>query len=127
MVGFFPVKKGYVYAQASSYYQLGALAYEQRQWNNSEDYFQKALKIWIEFNDQYHQAKAYQGLGAVAHEQGQWKQAQDYLLKAFQIFHEYNDKHNTDITLHSLSRSLKAKKKQEIIPNITEVRGKNDV
>jgi tetratricopeptide (TPR) repeat protein len=80
------------------------VAQEQRQWQQAEDYYKKALDIYIEFNDRYSQASTYHQLGMVAQEQRQWQQARDYLLKDFQISVEYEDTHGTGITLRSLAR-----------------------
>jgi uncharacterized protein HemY len=56
---------------ASIYHQLGMVAQEQRQWEQAEDYYQKALQISIDFNDRYAQAGTYHQLGRVALEQRQ--------------------------------------------------------
>jgi len=63
---------------ASIYHQLGRVAQEQRQWAQAEQYYQKALEIYVEFNDRYQQAGTYHQLGVVAEEQRQWAQAEQY-------------------------------------------------
>jgi len=87
---------------ASVYHQLGRVAEEQRQWPAAEQYYQKALAIYIEFKEKYSQAGTYHQLGIVAQEQ--WQQAQEYLLKALNLFAEFNDSHNVDITVRNLAR-----------------------
>jgi hypothetical protein len=39
------------YSQASTYNQLGSVAGEQRQWPQAREYFLKALKTYVEYQD----------------------------------------------------------------------------
>ena len=82
---------------------MGYLAQEQRRWGQAEDYYQKALAIYIEFNDHYEQARTYNNLGSVASEQRHWAQALDYCLKALPVFVEFNDEVNLGIARRSLA------------------------
>jgi tetratricopeptide (TPR) repeat protein len=84
------------------WHQLGTVAQDQWQWPQAEDYYQKALAIFIEFNDRHEQAGTYHELGSVAQEQRQWPQAEDYFQKALAIFIELNDRHRQASTYHRL-------------------------
>ena len=92
------IKKG----SASIYHQLGAVAQAQRRWMQSEQYYQQALQICIEYNDRYSQASTYHQLGRVAEEQ--WVQAREYFLRALKTYVDYNDTHDRNIVLHSLAK-----------------------
>ncbi len=86
----------------------GGQTEEQQRWGQAEDYFQKALAIWIEFNDRYEQAHTYQGLGAVALKQQRWAQALDYYLKALPVYIESNDEFHLDMVMSNLARLWQA-------------------
>jgi tetratricopeptide (TPR) repeat protein len=83
---------------------LGSVAQEQRQWAQAEQYYQQALRIFVEYNDRYSQASIYGQLGLLAQEQGQWMQACDYLLQALEIFVAYEDNYTASGTLRNLAR-----------------------
>ena len=93
--------------KAGILYQLGRVAQEQRQWEQAEKYYQKALQIYIEFNARYEQALTYHQLGMVAQEQQQWEQAEQYYYKALQIKIESNDRYEQAKTYHQLGGWLK--------------------
>jgi tetratricopeptide (TPR) repeat protein len=88
--------------RAKIYHQLGMVAQEQRQWAQAEQYYQQALRIKIEFNDNFWQARTYHQLGRVAHEQRQWTQAERYYQQALQIFINFNDRYEQARTYHQL-------------------------
>ncbi len=87
---------------AVTHHQLGIIAQEQRQWPQAEDSYQKALTIYIEFNDRYAQASTYHQLGIVAQEQRQWPQAEDSYQKALKIKIEFNDRYEQAAIYHQL-------------------------
>jgi tetratricopeptide (TPR) repeat protein len=87
---------------ASIYHQLGRVAQEQRRWEQAEQYYQKVLAIFIEFNDRYEQAGTYHQLGVVAQAQRRFEQAEQYYQKALAIFIEFNDRHAQAGTCHQL-------------------------
>jgi tetratricopeptide (TPR) repeat protein len=87
---------------AGIWHQLGIVAQEQRQWTQAENYYRKALALFIEFNDRHSQAGTYHQLGRVAQEQRQWAQAEDYYRKALAICVEFNDRHTQASTYHQL-------------------------
>jgi len=87
---------------AGVYHQLGRVAQEQRQWTQTEEYFQKALKIFVEFNDWVALAKIYHNIGIVAQEQRHWKQAENYCQKALEIYIEFKDRYSQGSTYHNL-------------------------
>ena len=87
---------------SSIYHQLGMVAQEQRQWPQSEQYFQQALQIYIDFNDRYAQAKTLHHLGIVAQEQQKFQQAEQYFQQALQIYIDFNDRYAQAGTLHHL-------------------------
>jgi tetratricopeptide (TPR) repeat protein len=81
---------------------LGAVALEQRQWQQAEQHFQEALRIFVEFNDRQSQAYAYHHLGLVAQEQRQWQQAESHYQQSLRIKIEFNDRHSQADTYHQL-------------------------
>ncbi|NLH21190.1 MAG: tetratricopeptide repeat protein [Methanothrix sp.] len=87
---------------AGVYHQLGRVAQEQRQWTQTEEYFQKALKIFVEFNDWVALAKIYHNIGIVAQEQRHWKQAENYCQKALEIYIEFKDRFSQASAYHQL-------------------------
>ena len=84
------------------------MAQGQQRWEQAEDYYQKALAIYIDFNDRYWQAGTYHQLGSVAQEQQRWAQALDYYLKALPVVIEFNDEFHLDMVLRSLARLWQA-------------------
>ncbi|MDM8568486.1 tetratricopeptide repeat protein [Thiotrichales bacterium HSG1] len=87
---------------ASIYHQLGVVAKEQRQWQTAKQYYQKALAIYIEFNDKSSQAGAYHNLGVLAQGQHQWSEAEHYYQNSLAIKIEFNDKYEQARTYHHL-------------------------
>jgi tetratricopeptide (TPR) repeat protein len=87
---------------ASVYHQLGYVAQEQRQWAQAEQYYQRALQIYIDFNDRSAQARTYHQLGCVAQAQRQWAQAEAYYQQALQIKIDFNDRYAQASTYHQL-------------------------
>lgn len=77
--------------QARTYNVLGSLAYKQKQLEQAEHCFQKALDTYIELNDRHEQANINHNLGSLAKEQKRWKEAEQYFKKALEIFIELND------------------------------------
>ncbi|WNZ45813.1 tetratricopeptide repeat protein [Leptolyngbya boryana CZ1] len=82
------------YSQARTYYNLGRVAQELRDWTQAETYYQQALQIFIGLNDRYSQAGIYHQLGVVACELREWEQAQSYYQQALQIFIKLNDRYS---------------------------------
>ena len=74
----------------------------------AESYYQKALEIYIEFNDRYSQALTYHQLGTVAEKKRHWEQAREYVLRALRTFAEFQDQHHFGICLRSLARLWRA-------------------
>jgi tetratricopeptide (TPR) repeat protein len=87
---------------AGIYHNLGAVAQEQRQWVQAEQYYQQALQIYIESQDRHAQASTYHSLGIVAQEQRHWSQAEQYYQQALQIFKEHKDRYKQAHTYHNL-------------------------
>ncbi len=87
---------------ASIYHELGKVAEEQRQWTQAEQYYQQALRLFIEYNDREAQAMTYHNLGYVAQEQRQWTQAEQYYQQALQIKREDNHRYEQAATYHNL-------------------------
>ena len=88
--------------KATTYQQLGRVAEEQRQWAQAEQYYRRALHIFIEFNERYSQASTYHQLGMVAQKQRQWAQAEQYYQQALHIKIEYKDRYSQANTYHNL-------------------------
>jgi tetratricopeptide (TPR) repeat protein len=98
---------------ATFYHQLGYVAQEQRQWEQAEKYYNRALEIKIEFNDRYSQAGTYGQLGIVAQKQRQWEQAEKYYNRALEIFIEFNDRYSQAKTYHALGALVQEQKQWE--------------
>jgi len=81
------------------YHNLGRVAYEQREWEKAESYYQQAIEISIEFTDRYSQANTFHQLGIVAQEQGEWEKAESYYQQAIQISIEFSDSYYQAQTL----------------------------
>jgi tetratricopeptide (TPR) repeat protein len=69
----------------------------------AEEYYQKALAIYIDFNDRHSQASTYHNLGGAAQEQRQWAQAEQYYQKALAIFIEFDDQYWAGNTFRRLA------------------------
>ncbi len=87
---------------ASIYHELGRVMHEQRNWQQAEQYYKKALEIKIEFNDRRGQALSYHNLGDISQEQRQWQQAEEYYKNALEIFIEFNDHYALASTYYQL-------------------------
>jgi tetratricopeptide (TPR) repeat protein len=87
---------------ASIYHQLGAVAYEQRQWSKAIHYYNESLKIKKEFGDRFEQAGTYHQLGMVSREQGLWAKAEQYYQKALEIKIEFDDRYSQATTYYEL-------------------------
>ncbi|MHB8600863.1 MAG: tetratricopeptide repeat protein, partial [Ktedonobacteraceae bacterium] len=110
----------YRFKQASPYHNLGIVSQKQRQWVQAEQYYQLALRIYIEYNARYEQAGTYHQLGLLAQDQQQWKQACDYLLQASEIFVEFNDEYSLGIALRSIARLWRDSGDASILTTVTE-------
>ncbi|MDJ0800656.1 MAG: tetratricopeptide repeat protein [Calothrix sp. MO_167.B12] len=89
---------------ASGYHQLGMVAQKQRQFEQAQQYYLKALKIFEGTGDLYQAANDYHQLGMVAEEQRQFEQAQQYYLKALKIFEDAGDLYAAASDYHQLGR-----------------------
>jgi tetratricopeptide (TPR) repeat protein len=98
---------------ASIYHQLGIVAQDQRQWEEAEENYREALRIFIEFNDRYSQASTYHQLGRVAQEQRQREEAENNYREALRIKIEINDRHSQASTYHQLGRLAQGQRQWE--------------
>nr|MDJ0601267.1 tetratricopeptide repeat protein [Crocosphaera sp.] len=87
---------------ATTYYQLGRVAQELREWDEARNYYQQALSIKIEYGDRYSQASTYHHLGMVAEELREWDEARNYYQQALSIKIEYGDRYSQASTYHNL-------------------------
>jgi tetratricopeptide (TPR) repeat protein len=92
---------------------LGIVAQQQRQLEQAEAYFQKALQIKIDFNDRFEQASTLHNLGIVAQEQRQWEQAEAYYKNTLQIYIDFNDRFEQADTYGQLGLLAEAKEDWE--------------
>jgi tetratricopeptide (TPR) repeat protein len=99
------------------------VAQEQRKWQQAEEYYQKALKIYIEFEDRHSQANTYHQLGTVAQEQRMWDVARENLLKSLQIFVEFGDENGGKIALSSLDRLWQATRDRQVPAAVAQIMG----
>jgi tetratricopeptide (TPR) repeat protein len=92
-------KQGWI---ASTYHQLGMVAYEQREWEEAKEHYQQALAIKLEFSDRYHCASTYHELGMVACEQREWEEAKEHYQQALAISLEFGDRYHCASTYYQL-------------------------
>ena len=71
--------------QGSAYHQLGRVAHEQRQYDEAEDSYRKALGIYLEYGNQ-EAASAYHQLGMVAQDRRRYDEAEDSYRNALSIY-----------------------------------------
>jgi len=106
---------------AGLYHQLGISAQEQRQWQKAEKYFNIAIQINNQFNQNYELGKIYHQLGRIAEEQRQWTKAISYLLKDLDISYQYNDKSGVTVTIQSLLRICYTTKNITILDDMSKI------
>ncbi|GJD22721.1 hypothetical protein RIVM261_076770 [Rivularia sp. IAM M-261] len=87
---------------ASTYYGLGRVAQELREYQQAHDYYQQALDIFIEHNAYFTCAYIYHQLGNVAQELREYHQAQNYYQQALQIFIQSGAEYEFAGTYHQL-------------------------
>ena len=92
-------------------------------WQQAKEYYQKALKIDIEFEDRYDQASIYHLLGRMALELGQWDVAGKDLLKSLQIFVEFGDENSGKTALSSLARLWQATTDRQVPASVAQILG----
>ena len=92
-----------------TYHQLGRVAQELREYEEARVNYQKALQIFVEFNDRYSQASTYGQLGLLAEAEGNPAEAINCLQKALEIFTEFGDEHSMGITRGNLARAVSRK------------------
>lgn len=92
---------------------LGVVAEEQRQWEKAEEYYQQALKVFIQYDDEPEQGSVFLNLGTLAWEQHQWDEADTNLQKALTIFEKYNMYPESADTYHQLGLLAFEKKQLE--------------
>lgn len=93
---------------ADVYHQLGIVAQQQRQFEQAEQYYFKALKIKEDAGDFYSAANVYHQLGMVAEKQQQFEDAISYYQKAFGIYEQFQDWYKASQTLAKWARVLEA-------------------
>lgn len=76
---------------AQVYQNLGIVSVEQKDYPAAKGYYQKALEIFVKFNDEHRQARVYHNLGNVSVEQKEYAAAQDYYQKALEIFMKFKE------------------------------------
>lgn len=90
------------YSIAVFSHQLGLIAREQSQFEKAKAYYQKALQIYKDAEDEYSAAREYWHLGIVAQEQRQLEEAKRYYKKALQIYKDPEDNYNAADVYNSL-------------------------
>ncbi|MFN7854474.1 MAG: tetratricopeptide repeat protein [Dolichospermum sp.] len=88
--------------KATTYYQLGRVAEELREYEPALGFYQQALDIFIEYGDHYSQASTYHQLGMVAEELWVYEQARDYYHQSLAIKIEYGVRYEQANTYHHL-------------------------
>ncbi len=108
---------------AGIWHQLGAVAQGQRQWEQADDNYHKALAIFIEFNDRHAQGIIYFQLGTMSEMRQQRAEAGNYYLQALTIFAEYQDEHCLGITLRNLAHLWQTGVVPDLSQRVAEVLG----
>jgi tetratricopeptide (TPR) repeat protein len=75
-------KTGHSYNLALSYHSLGIAELGLEQFDEAEDYLQKAHVLWDKLDHHYHHAHVYQALGYLEGQRGNIRLAQSYLTAA---------------------------------------------
>ncbi len=73
---------------ASSYHQLGILAYLEGDYQEARRQYQRALEIFEELGDRADMARGYHQLGILAQQQGDYQEAQQQYQRSLEIFEE---------------------------------------
>lgn len=87
---------------AIAYHQLGRVAQEQRNFDEAETHYRKALQIFNDLEDRYETADIYHQLGTVAQARGGYAEAEEHYLQALEIFNEFKDRNSAGGTHHQL-------------------------
>ncbi len=87
---------------AVAYHQLGVIAQEKREFDQSIAYYQKALQIFENVGDLDKAAKSYHELGMIALQQRRFDEALAYSQKALQIKENVGDLYNAASDYHQL-------------------------
>ena len=98
------IEYGDRFSQAKTYYQLGTVAQELREWDEARNYYQQALSIYIEYGARFSQAKIYHNLGILAEATENRDDAKNYYLQALQIFVEFKDEYGLSICIPNIKR-----------------------
>ncbi len=107
-------RKDYILRIATIYHQLGIVAQKQREYELATQYFQKALDIYIEFDDQKpKQASTYHQLGRISLEQRNYDQARRDYQQALDIYIEYDERYEQASVYHHLGTVALMQRKYE--------------
>ena len=109
------------YSQARTYYQLGMVSQELREYAEARSHYQQSLDILIEYKDRYSQASTYGQLGLLAEAQKDYPQAQQQLQQALKIFAEFNDQHSVVMTLNNLNRIYGTTQDEGLLSSVAEI------
>ncbi|MEH2199516.1 tetratricopeptide repeat protein [Nostoc sp.] len=83
---------------------LGSVAEKQKQFEQAQSFYLKALKIKEDAGDLHKAASTYHNLGVLAQNQNKFDQALDYYLKALKIYQDAGDLYKSAGTYHQLGR-----------------------
>jgi tetratricopeptide (TPR) repeat protein len=92
-----------------------------REYGEAQQNYQKALAIYIEFDDRYSQACIYFQLGKVAEELGEMEEAKVNYLLDLQITFELNDEHDLGISLRNLGRFYKVTQYDSLLDEASQI------
>ena len=84
------------------YQNLGTVSRNLKVYNESQSYYQKALEIYIEFDDKQYQAQVYQNLGVDSSDLKEYESSKSYYQKALDIYIEFDDKYCQGEVYHNL-------------------------
>ena len=107
--------------QASPYIGLGIVARKLREYAESRQNHQKALAIYIKFDDRYSQAIAHFQLGRVAEELGEMEEAKANYLLDLQINSEFKEEKSLGISLSNLGQFYKVTQDESLLGEISQI------
>lgn len=90
---------------ANSYYVLGVVSRQQKQWQDAEQYFRTSLGLWKHQGDERRIAWGYNNLGSVLGRQKKYNTAIECYKNALKIFREIHDPVNRAATLVNLGNA----------------------
>jgi nucleoside phosphorylase/tetratricopeptide (TPR) repeat protein len=101
---------GYSKVEASTYHQLGIIAYKRHDFDTAEIWYKKALEIELKLGDEHGAASTYHQLGIVAQERRDFDAAETWYKKSLEIELKQGDEHGAAPMFHQLGMIAEARR-----------------